>query len=97
MTTPPIPAPTQVAFPPSQGKIPGLHVVVLSPLAYVVISIDLYFLTAGPELSLPISVITALKSGCASTEQLLQLTSFLLSYGSALEATHSGNETLPNA
>jgi len=42
----------------------------------------------GPETSLPVSVITALKSGCASIEQLLQLTSFLLTNGALLEATH---------
>ena len=45
---------------------------------------------SGPDVSLPVSVIQALKSGCATIEQLLQLSTFLLSYGAALEASHSG-------
>jgi len=43
----------------------------------------------GSDLSLPLTVIQALKSGCVTIEKLLELSSFLLSHGSALEETHS--------
>jgi len=42
----------------------------------------------GSDLSLPLTVIQALKSGCVTIEKLLELSSFLLSHGSALEETH---------
>ena len=53
-------------------------------------SFPLTLTLSGPDVSLPVSVIQALKSGCATIEQLLQLSTFLLSSGAALEASHSG-------
>ena len=38
-------------------------------------------------------MIQALKSGCVTIEKLLELSSFLLSHGSALEETHGGKQT----